>query len=615
MHKRLRRHVEECLGSDGESPPAVRRLLRRVEREYRRADDLRASLRHALGLLAGLLQTARTPRASAPRAARADPPAPGVPETVPAPVPVASLFDQSPMAALLCDADRRITSWNPAAEKLFGIGVLDAVGRELAMLLYPGSDLEEAQARTALRQALGSGDTQRLVLSQRGRDAPARTLEWTLAPMRDAEGNEVGNAALVQERDAEVERSALAWEAAGDVVWDWDLAREALWLSPAWAALLGCKGDSATPSEWLDRIHPDDRGAFAAALSTHLEGATARFENEHRLRHADGSWRWVLARGRATRDADGKAVRFCGAMMDVSKAEPIVAAADRSIVEVGPRTDPMPAPVSEPEGLAPAAESSVDTLEGDLRYALARRQLRVEYLPVIALATGHVQGLEALLRWAHPAHGVLGPERFMAFAEESGLIVPIGRWLLQEAGREFRRCVHFVDGLKLHLNLSPRQLQHPELMGDFEAVLAERGLAPHSLVLEIAESILQDDRHRPRIAELRQRGFGLSVDDFGTGTCTLDSLFRVPFDSLKIDRSFFGATPRSQAPQLVKSIVELARQTGAQAVAIGVETAEQLEFLRELGCPAAQGFHLSPPLDAEAARALLARSTCLARTA
>ena len=596
MHKRLRRHVEECLGADGESPPGLRRLLRRIEREYRRADELRTRLRHALGLLSGLLQNPRTTR-SAPAPAQA----PARPSAAP--------LQHSLSAAVLYDGDRLVTSWNAAAEKLFGIAAADALGRELAMLLYPGDALEEAQARTALRQALLSGETRRLVLAGPSRSEAASLLEVVLVPERDADGTEIGGAGLILEADATAERHALACEATGDVIWDWDVPGHRLWLSPAWQTFANAAG-AVAPSEWLDRVHPEDRGAVDADLRAHLDGDSPRFESEHRLRGTDGGWRRVLARGRATRDAAGKAVRFCGSLMELAEAEPSIAPVTTtppvlSSLEEVPSRD-VAYPKTAPD--QPAAHS-------DLLHALVLKQLRVEYQPVIDIATGQIQGLEALLRWAHPAHGVLAAAAFVPFAEESGLIVPIGRWLLEEAARDFRRCVHFVAGLKLHINVSQRQLEHAGLLEDFDGVFAHRGIEPQAVVLEIAEGVLQDDRHGPRIAELHARGFGLAVDDFGTGTCTPESLFRFPFDSLKIDRTLLGAAPSSEARRLVRSIVALARESNAQTIALGVETAEQLAFLRELGCPAAQGFYLSPPVSAEEARALLARSTYPARTA
>jgi EAL domain-containing protein (putative c-di-GMP-specific phosphodiesterase class I) len=196
----------------------------------------------------------------------------------------------------------------------------------------------------------------------------------------------------------------------------------------------------------------------------------------------------------------------------------------------------------------------------------------------------------------------------MPFAEETGLIVPIGRWLLAEASREFQSCRQGLQALSLNVNLSSRQLQHAELLDNIDGVLAEHGLAPRDLVLELTENTLQHGEHAPRIAELRDRGVRLFMDDFGTGSCSLNSLLRLQLDSLKIDRSLFsGGSPRGQAPELVRTIVSLARDMGTQVVAEGVETEAQFGFVRELGVSAAQGFYFSPPLDGDGVRSLLDR--------
>jgi Amt family ammonium transporter len=250
-------------------------------------------------------------------------------------------------------------------------------------------------------------------------------------------------------------------------------------------------------------------------------------------------------------------------------------------------------------------------LESDLRDALARDEFRVHYLPIVEVKSGRIQGLEALLRWEHPRRGLLAPESFVAFAEETGLIVPIGRWLLSEAGRQFQGCRRHSGGepLSLNVNLSARQLQHADLLGQIDGMLSESGMAPEDLVLELTESTLQRDDHAPRIAQLRERGVRLSMDDFGTGSCSLNSLMRVQFDSLKMDRSLFaGGSPRGQAPELVRTILSLARDLGTPVVAEGVETAEQFGFLREVGCGAAQGFFFSRPVDGGQAQSLLERS-------
>ena len=197
----------------------------------------------------------------------------------------------------------------------------------------------------------------------------------------------------------------------------------------------------------------------------------------------------------------------------------------------------------------------------------------------------------------------------MPFAEETGLIVPIGRWLLARAVQDFQACRRHAGALSLNVNLSPRQLQHGELLQTIDGLLAEHALAPRDLVLELTENTLQHGEHAPRIAELRDRGLRLFMDDFGTGSCSLNSLLRLQLDSLKIDRSLFsGGSQRGQAPELVRTIVSLARDMGTQVVAEGVETAEQLGFLRELGVSAAQGFYFSQPLDHDGVRSLLDRN-------
>jgi diguanylate cyclase (GGDEF)-like protein len=251
-------------------------------------------------------------------------------------------------------------------------------------------------------------------------------------------------------------------------------------------------------------------------------------------------------------------------------------------------------------------------LEADLRRALLRSEFRVHYLPIFDVATGTVLGLEALLRWAHPKRGLVSPEQFVPFAEETGLIVPIGRWLLGQAGRDLESCRRLPGraDLRLHVNMSSKQLLQRDLLEHLEALFEEHHLAPGDLALELTERTLEEgEPMAARVSELRARGVRVFVDDFGSGSSSLASLHRFPLDSLKIGQSLFvGGSPRSEAPELVRTIVALAREMGKPVVAEGVETAEQVAFLRELGCPAAQGFFFSPPLDGDAARDLLSRA-------
>ena len=311
MHRRLRRQLEEALGQEPESSPPLRKLFRKIDREYRKADGARESLQHALALLSNLLheQPAAQPRRATSAKARS----------------VEWLFDQAPFPALVCNADRKVTAWNAAAAQLFGIPAAEAVGRELSMLVFAGADVDAAQARTTLRQALAEPGTQEIVQPTPTRAGPVRTCHWTIVSLRDGKGREVGNAALVQEGEPHGERYARACDAAGDGMWDWDLGADRLWLSQSWRSMVGAPAEGDAPSQWMDRVHPDDREALQAAIRAHVDGASPRFESEHRLRHEDGSWRCVLARGQVTRDAAGKAIRFSGST--IALTEPKVAGA------------------------------------------------------------------------------------------------------------------------------------------------------------------------------------------------------------------------------------------------------------------------------------------------
>jgi diguanylate cyclase (GGDEF)-like protein/PAS domain S-box-containing protein len=258
--------------------------------------------------------------------------------------------------------------------------------------------------------------------------------------------------------------------------------------------------------------------------------------------------------------------------------------------------------------------SAVDRLdiENALRRALERRELRVFYQPVIDLTDGEITGVEALLRWEHAERGLLLPGDFIAVAEETGLIVPVGTWVLEQACRQLTRWHHAVPDLaplRLAVNLSGRQLGHPNLVDDLGAVLAETGVDPSRIELEITESVLMDDveMSSETLVRLKALGVQLAVDDFGTGYSSLSYLRRFPVDLLKVDRSFvggLGSDPSDSA--IAAAVITLAGTLGLQAVAEGVETAEQLAELRRLGCDRAQGFLLARPAPGDAVAELLA---------
>jgi len=741
MHRLLRRQIERHLGADRDPAPEVRRLLRDVDAEYRRGDDDRGALQRALELLSDLTRRQTAAKRTGARAS-------------PLPRLMRGIFEHAPFAALICDPDLEVLAWNACAERLFGYAAADAIGREAADLLFSPPD--RASARRDLRSILERGELDQSLRVATTRGGDARMDEWTLVPLRERGGRLAGAAVLVREPFASADRYAAATLATGDGVFDWNLEHDRLWLSDAWLALVGAHEAAGSPADWLDRVHPAERDAVTAALRAHLDGQTPGFECEHRLRDTAGDWRWVLARGRATRDGTGKAVRFAGTVMDVTERraaaeralndalhDPLTrlpnralfldlakrtfarrrregrsfaavfldldgfkaindslghAAGDDLLVQFAGRlqtclregdtlarqggdeftillddvngpadarivAERIHAAIAEPfqvcghevfstasigvaiwaPGYAGPEEllHDADTamyrakaqgrartvvfdrtmrerapqlvdLEADLRRALLRHEFRVHYLPVVDVATGRIQGLEALIRWAHPKRGLVQPEHFVPFADETGLIVPIGSWLLRQAGRDFQACLRAAAArrLTLHVNVSPKQLQDGALLEQLDGLFHEVELEPGDLALDVTEETLQQgDDATARLAQIRDRGVQLCIDDFGSGHASLSALHRLQLDAVKIDRSLFtGGSPQGKSPELVRTIVSLARTLGTPVVAEGVETAEQFSFLRELGCSAAQGFYFSPPVDSSAACSLLERT-------
>ena len=250
-------------------------------------------------------------------------------------------------------------------------------------------------------------------------------------------------------------------------------------------------------------------------------------------------------------------------------------------------------------------------LETDLRRALDRRELRLHYQPVISLKTGRISGAEALVRWLHPERGLVQPAEFIPLAEETGLIVPIGAWVLVEACRQARQWQERLQLplLEMGVNLSSKQFMQPDLVAQVAGVLRETGLSPRCLRLEVTESLLMENGARvaDSMTELRAMGIRIDLDDFGTGYSSLSYLHQFPIDTLKIDRSFvqrMGTT--EDGTQIVNTIMSLASSLDLDVVAEGVETAEQLAALRLLHCPSAQGYHLSRPIESDSFEALLA---------
>jgi EAL domain-containing protein (putative c-di-GMP-specific phosphodiesterase class I) len=251
-----------------------------------------------------------------------------------------------------------------------------------------------------------------------------------------------------------------------------------------------------------------------------------------------------------------------------------------------------------------------DAVRAELSGALDGEQFELHYQPIVDVSSRQIVGFEALLRWRHPERGLVSPLEFIPLAEETGLIVPIGRWVLQEATRQAAAWQNRspLGRLRMSVNVSVRQFQHPDLVGDVAEALRRSGLDPKLLTVEITESLFAQDIEETtrKIGLLKDLGVRLALDDFGTGYSSLSYLRRFPIDTLKIDKSFVdGVTTSPEGHAVVAAITQLGQTLHLEVIAEGLESADQLEALRLLDCPLGQGYHFSRPLTAGDAVKLL----------
>lgn len=253
-------------------------------------------------------------------------------------------------------------------------------------------------------------------------------------------------------------------------------------------------------------------------------------------------------------------------------------------------------------------------LANDLRGILAREELHLVYQPIVSLPDGRICGAEALLRWHHPTRGTVAPLDFIPVAERTGLIVPIGTWVLRESCREAATWSS-RDQLLISVNVSSRQLREPGFSDDVERILSETGLDPKRLLLEVTESVLVDDVQAAqlRLAQLRSLGVRIALDDFGAGYSSLAYLRSLPLDVVKIDRMFVSSlADHDQRRSLILGVIRLLQTLRVQTVAEGIETAGQLEYMAAMGVDRAQGFYFARPMPADAFRDLVATRSKLA---
>jgi diguanylate cyclase (GGDEF)-like protein len=243
-------------------------------------------------------------------------------------------------------------------------------------------------------------------------------------------------------------------------------------------------------------------------------------------------------------------------------------------------------------------------LRADLQRALEREEFELHYQPLVRLEDGAVTGVEALLRWQHPTRGLIPPIEFIPFAEETGLIVDIGRWVLREGCRQARALRDRITAPvspTVGINLSVKQLFHSDIVDDVSAALIAAGLEPDALILEITESVMMTDTELAinRLQALRALGVRLAMDDFGTGYSSLSSLSLFPLDILKMDRSLLAAGAAPVTSGLASAVLSLGETFQLEVVAEGIEYPEQSSTLKELGCDTGQGFYFARPMEAE----------------
>ena len=257
-------------------------------------------------------------------------------------------------------------------------------------------------------------------------------------------------------------------------------------------------------------------------------------------------------------------------------------------------------------------------LESDLRRALEREEIKLVFQPIMRLEDKRIAGFEALVRWDHPRHGRLNPQEFISIAEESGLIVEIGLFVLERTARQlgaWQRAMGVNLPIFASVNVSSRQLLRHDLINDIRAVLARNEVVPGTLKLEVTESlVMENPEYAAQVLErVRELGAGLALDDFGTGYSSLSYLQRFPFDTIKVDRSFVRQNGSGARPVILRSIVGLAHDLGMEVVAEGAETDEDAIELYALGCEYAQGYLFGEPMSADECRHLLARQSAMMR--
>jgi len=653
--------------------------------------------------------------------------------------------------------DVRLAAGGREALEILATQRIDLVLLDLAMPEVSGLDVlaEIRKTRPAMELPViivtANHDSAEVVSALRAgaSDYITKPLEFNVAQARI----ETALALVVatHERQRQMELYRLASVACDEGLWDWDLIHGSIEYSPRWKSMLGFAEAEidCDPEEWFGRIHPDDRHRVKGEVRAHLAGETEYLVSEYRMRHKDGTWRWIENRGGAARGEGGRAVRLAGAHTDITARRtidsltslqnrawledelrgveeragqaallmfvldglqrmeeslpdgstgPLLAAlagrmravldsagqaagaslartgvyefavllrgsrGSQELEELAARMQSVFNEPAELDGRAfyaavhagiattnrgePARlllanalaatrhareqgsmtaglfhrgmrEQAIEELriEADLRRSLDERAFILHYQPKVSLEDGSIRGFEALLRWRRSRAGLVQPEHFIPLAERSGLIVAIGRQVLERACLDAADLRRQFPHVTVSVNVSGQQFADPRLVDYVCGSLQASGLPPSALRLEITETAVM--RHPEEALAMLNRlhamGVGLKLDDFGTGYSSLMYLHRFPIDTLKIDRSFVMRLPGGpESVAIIRAILTLARSLQMEVVAEGVETRRQADMLHDMGCQYAQGFWFSRAVELSVLRELLA-GRCLPR--
>jgi len=369
------------------------------------------------------------------------------------------------------------------------------------------------------------------------------------------------------------------------------------YVTPSVERLLGHRPDQIVGSDALEVIHPDDQPRLIAAINNGDSGSGL----ELRMRHRDGSWpRMSVTLGGGAHDPG--TFGFVLSATRATNSWDWLRAEEPAATPHGAFTDLIDR----------VAEMAQPEAERDLRLAIEQDQLRLLYQPTVNLKTGAIRGVEALVRWEHPRCGMLSPASFIPLAEETGLVVDLGRWVLREACRQAQQWQReSVPGrvFSVGVNVSPQELQRPTLIREVADVLQASSLDPSVLTLEITETAMFEDADATSRAlqGLRRLGVRLALDDFGTGYSSLSYLRHFPVDTLKIDRSFVQELDGdANCLAIVRAVISLAHALHMEVTAEGFETATQLARLRDAYCDHGQGYYFARPLQPDQIGRLLA---------